>query len=95
MVEARGREIRLTEIHNKNGYIEVRAGAVINLDCTHPFRSSDNKTFYCNSDTILRFLKPNDVVYFDDGAVVCIILEIANEGCSLEVKIGGCLKSLS
>ena len=95
MVEPRGREIRLTEVNNKNGIIEVRAGSVVNLNCINPFGTSDTKTFYCNSDTILRFLKPNDVVYFDDGAVVCIVLEISNDGCTLEVKIGGPLKSNS
>jgi hypothetical protein len=34
-------------------------------------------------------LKPNDVVYFDDGKVVGIIIDIQAEGCRMEIKIGG------
>jgi pyruvate kinase len=95
MLEARGREIRLTEVNDKSGIIELKSGAVMTLNCINPFGTSTQKTLYCNSDIILRFLKPNDVVYLDDGKVVCIVLEISNDGCTLEVKVGGPLKSNS
>jgi len=65
------------------------------LNCLNPHGFTNPKTWYCNCDIIQRYLKPNDVVYFDDGKVVCIVLEISNEGCMLEVKIGGPLKSHS
>jgi pyruvate kinase len=54
---------------------------------------SDTKTLYCNCDTIHRYLKPNDIVYFDDGKMCAVVLEILNEGCVMEVKMGGAIKS--
>jgi len=50
---------------------------------------------YCNCDIIHRYIKPNDVVYFDDGKMVAVVLEILNEGCVLEAKVGGMLKTNS
>jgi len=94
-IEGRGREIRLTQVIDKEGYMVVKSGAVVALNCLNPHGISNPKTWYCNCDIIQRYLKPNDVVYFDDGKVVCIVLEISNEGCMLEVKIGGPLKSRS
>ena len=95
MIEPRGREIRVSEVADKSGVIIIKAGAVVNLNCLNPFGASSPKTLYCNCDIIQRYLKPNDVVYFDDGKVVAIVLEISNEGCVVEVKIGGNLKSFS
>ena len=40
-------------------------------------------------------MKPNDVVYFDDGKVVGIIIDIQAEGCRMEIKIGGIICQLS
>lgn len=94
-VEGRGREIRLTQVIDKEGYMVVKSGSVVALNCLNPHGISNPKTWYCNCDVIQRYLKPNDVVYFDDGKVVCIVLEISNEGCMLEVKISGPLKSHS
>jgi len=37
-------------------------------------------------------LKPNDVVYFDDGKVVGIVIEISGNGCKMEIKLGGTIK---
>jgi pyruvate kinase len=95
MIESRGREIRLNQVSDKSGVMNVKSGTVVALNCTNPHGITNPKTWYCNCDVIQRFLKPNDVVYFDDGKVVCIVLEISNEGCMLEVKIGGPLKSNS
>lgn len=93
MIEARGREIRLNQVSDKSGIMQVKSGTVVALNCTNPHGITNPKTWYCNCDVIQRYLKPNDVVYFDDGKVVCIVLEISNEGCMLEVKIGGPLLS--
>jgi pyruvate kinase len=93
MVEARGREIRLSQVNDPTGYIEIRGGQVFTLNCLNPAALSDTKTLYCNCDIIHRYLKPNDVVYFDDGKMVAVVLEILNEGCVMEAKVGGPLKS--
>lgn len=68
---------------------------MVSLNCLNPYGITNPKQWYCNSDQIQRFLKPNDVVYFDDGKVVAIVIEISTDGCMLEVKIGGLLKSNS
>jgi pyruvate kinase len=70
---------------------------LITLDCQTPGIGgiSDNKTFYANCDIIQRYLKPNDVVYIDDGKVIGVVLEVTNEGCLFEVKLGGVVKSFS
>ena len=79
----------------KGGEMDVKSGHVVTLNCLNPHGITNPKTWYCNCDSIQRYLKPNDVVYIDDGKVVCIVLEISNEGCVLEVKIGGPLRSNS
>lgn len=95
MLEARGREIRLSNVNDPSGVIEIRGGQVFTLNCLNPAGISDSKTLYCNSDTIHRYIKPNDIVYFDDGKMVAVVLEILNEGAVMEVKVGGPLKSNS
>jgi len=64
----------------------------VNLNCLNSKGICDQKTFYCNNDSIQRYLKPNDVVYIDDGKVIGIILEISNEGCIMEIKVGGAIR---
>jgi pyruvate kinase len=39
-----------------------------------------------------RVLKPNDVIYFDDGKVVGIIIDIQPSSARMEIKIGGVMK---
>ena len=39
-----------------------------------------------------RNMKPNDVVYIDDGKVVGIVQEVTENGVKLEVKVGGTIK---
>jgi len=89
MLEARGREIRLSQVNDPSGELKIRSGTVVNLNCLNYLGVSDAKTFYCNCDIVQRYLKPNDVVYIDDGKVVGIVLEISNEGCMMEIKVGG------
>lgn len=56
-------------------------------------QSSDGTNIRINCDYIQRYLKPNDVVYFDDGKVVGIVIEIYETGIKMEIKIGGVMKS--
>jgi len=53
---------------------------------------SDATKFRINCSTIQRYLKPNDVIYFDDGKVVGIVIEILEKGCKMEIKVGGSIK---
>jgi pyruvate kinase len=95
MLEVRGREIRLSEVSDENGELHIKPGAVLNVNCVNPNAISDDSTLYTNCDAIQRYLKPNDVVYIDDGKVVAVVLEVSNEGCIIEVKIGGEIHSNS
>lgn len=52
MVEARGREIRLTKVSDKSGTLNVKSGAVVALNCLNPHGISNPKTWYCNCDII-------------------------------------------
>ena len=40
-------------------------------------------------------MKPNDVVYVDDGKVVGVVKAINDEGVQLDIKIGGAIKSFA
>ena len=95
MLELRGREIRIGKAID--GEVEVKSNSLITLDCQSPGIGgvSDTKTFYANCDIIQRYLKPNDVVYIDDGKVIGVVLEVTNEGCLFEVKVGGPVRSYS
>lgn len=48
---------------------------------------------YCNSNVIQRYVKPNDVVNFNDGSVIAIVKETKSDCLILECKIGGVLHS--
>lgn len=93
MLEARGREIRIGQVSDPSGELSIRSGTVITLNCHSQKGISDPKIFYLNNDQVQRDLKHNDVVYFDDGRVIGIIIEITNEGAIMEVKVGGVIRS--
>jgi pyruvate kinase len=38
-------------------------------------------------------VRPNDVIYLDDGKIICLITEIEEYGVKVEVKVGGELLS--
>ena len=52
-------------------------------------KPSDNENFNINNEYVLRYLKNNDVIYFDDGKAVGIVKAIAETGVEVEMKIGG------
>lgn len=93
MLEARGREIRLNQVADPSGEVTVKAGSVVHLNTQNSAGRCNDKTFFCNNDSVQRYLKPNDVVYFDDGKVIGVVMEILNDGCMLEMKMGGTIPS--
>lgn len=93
MLEPRGREIRISHVNEKSGKLRIRSGSIVNLSCGNDANTaSEFNHFRINCSEIQRYLKPNDVVYFDDGNVVGIIIDIQAEGCRMEIKIGGTIK---
>lgn len=76
MIELRGREIRLSHINDKSGVLRIRSGSTVNMFGGSFHLASDPLNFRISSEIIHRHLKPNDVVYLDDGKVVGIVAEI-------------------
>lgn len=54
---------------------------------------SNESQLRISSNIIQRFLKPNDVIYFDDGKVVGIVNEVSTREVKMEIKVGGVIKS--
>jgi len=76
MVELRGREIRISKIMDANNQMKIRAGSIVNLISGQYDQPSDANNFRINTAEMQKVLKPNDVIYFDDGKVISIIIDI-------------------
>jgi pyruvate kinase len=46
---------------------------------------------YCNYRELPRIVKPNDILYIDDGKIICLVTECDTKGVYVEVKGGGVL----
>lgn len=80
MVELRGRELRISHNESKDGLIRVRSGTQVLMVTGQYDQPSDATTFRINNEEILRYLKPNDVAYFDDGKIVAMVSAITDQG---------------
>lgn len=56
--------------------MKIRAGSIVQLTTGQFDQPSEPNNFRINSTDMQRVLKPNDVIYFDDGKVVGIIIDI-------------------
>jgi pyruvate kinase len=92
MVETRGREVRMSHIADSNATLRIRSGSSVSMHGGEVHVASDNSNLRINNDSIQRYLKPNDVIYFVDGKVVGIVVEITASGAKMEIKIGGSIK---
>lgn len=90
MLELRGREIRISKI--AEGQMRIRSGSIVEMIGGAYDQPSTSSCLRISNDAIQRYLKPNDVVYIDDGKVVGIVIEITGNGCKMEIKIGGTIK---
>lgn len=90
MVEIRGREIRLS--HTIRGSIELKVGQRTNLIGGEFYEPSDTGHLRISSESVFRYLKSNDVIYFDDGKVVGIVEAVQGTSSILTIKIGGIIK---
>lgn len=91
MLETRGREVRISAFENPT--MRIRSGATVSLLIDDFANLSTDSQLRINSNVIQRFLKPNDVIYFDDGKVVGIVIEVSAKEVKMEIKIGGTMKS--
>ena len=93
MLEVRGREIRISQFNDPKGEVRVRSGASVKMTGGEYHIASDANNLRISCDIIQNHLKPNDVIYFDDGKAVGIVQEIFEKGIKMEMKIGGYIKS--
>lgn len=89
MLELRGREVRISHASTPNGIIRCKSGSSVFMSGGQFDKPSDNENFNINNEYVLRYLKNNDVIYFDDGKAVGIVKAIAETGVEVEMKIGG------
>lgn len=72
MLEVRGREIRTTDVQDSKG-VQLRSGSQLFIACDNALLPSDNNTIFCNFRDLPRAVKPNDIIYIDDGKIVCLV----------------------
>ena len=91
MLETRGREVRISSFETATQ--RVRSGSTVSMVIDEYHLKSNDTQLRISSNVIQRFLKPNDVIYFDDGKVVGIVIEVSAKEVKMEIKIGGSIKS--
>jgi pyruvate kinase len=74
MLEVRGRHIRTSEVESTEG-VYLKPGTQLFIHCDNPMMPSNNKTIYCNYRDLPRAVRPNDIIYIDDGKIVCLVTE--------------------
>lgn len=80
MLEVRGREVRTTRVDEKiliSGQvgISLRLNQSIYLGCDNPYGASDGLIINLNCKEVPRLVKPNDVIYLDDGKIVLLVVD--------------------
>ena len=78
MVEVRGREVRTTAVDQRvinsgNVGIGLKVNQIVYLGCNNPMATSDGRTINLNSREVPRLVKPNDVLYLDDGKIILLV----------------------
>lgn len=91
MLETRGREVRISGFEAATQ--RIRSGSTVSMVIDEYHMKSSDTELRISSNVIQRFLKPNDVIYFDDGKVVGIVIEVSAKEVKMEIKIGGSIKS--
>ena len=74
MMEIRGREIRTSEVVDENG-VALRPGQQLVIGCDNAVITSDSKRVQCNYRDLPKLVKPNDIIYIDDGKIVCLVTD--------------------
>lgn len=83
MLELKGRELRFTNndpqhmTKKEKGTIELKSGSEIQI-----FTSSDDEfnlgnpqKLFCTYKDLPRIVKPNDIIYVDDGRIVLLVTD--------------------
>ena len=98
MIEIRGREIRTSEVDEEiskqtGGGIPLKLGQTVELRVDSPTCYTTDHKIHVNFRDLPRLVKPNDLLYLDDGKIVLLVVDCSMEAVVCEVKQGGVLVS--
>ena len=89
MLDTDGPSVRLSELKEGSAYLET--GKNIKL-YRYPV-ICNNTQISCNYDNILEDINIGDELLLSDGNVILEAIDITNDYCLLEIKVGGVIKS--
>lgn len=92
LLELKGREIRISHSADKSKTIRVRTGSTVAMFGGEFKTASDPTNLRVNNESFQRYMKPNEVVYIDDGKAIGIVIQINENGVLLEIKQGGTIR---
>lgn len=75
MMELRGREIRTSEVLDNQKGIHLKSGSQVYINCDNFMMASNEKTIQCNWKDLPKAVRPNDILYFDDGQIVMLVTD--------------------
>jgi pyruvate kinase len=97
MIEIRGREIRTSEVDPEavkaNGGLLLKMGQTVEVRVDSPTCYTTDMKVHVNYRELPRLVKPNDLMYIDDGKLVLLVIDCSMEAVICEVKQGGLLGS--
>lgn len=64
-----------SEENNGRGGINLRPGQQVMIATDNPFLKSTSQKIQCLYKDLPRIVKPNDVIYIDDGKIVCLVTD--------------------
>ena len=53
----------------------MKSGSQVHISCNNYFAPSTDKQIQCNFRDLPRAVRPNDILYIDDGAIVMLVTE--------------------
>lgn len=53
----------------------LRSGQQLFIACDNTFLKSNGQRLQCNYRELPKIVKPNDVLYIDDGKIVCLVTD--------------------
>lgn len=71
----------------------LKLNAQIYINCDSFDQPSDAIAINVNSKELPRLVKPNDLIYLDDGKMILLVIECEMNRVKCEVKAGGILGS--
>ncbi len=55
--------------------IQLKSGQQLFIACDNTLVPSDGNSLQCTYRDLPKIVKPNDIIYIDDGKIVCLITD--------------------